>query len=190
MAERRPLAPRGFPELWGAQTLSQFGSQISGRPAAGVDTRARCTRVRGCSGPSSSAVPALHAAAGVWVDRLPRTPILIAHDLIRVVLLASIVVRSLTIYGCKGGLLAGGRLLQVPDAVLRIGAPVRRCVVTTRDPETGELDLDTLALIRRYRGPGQRRHVQLGVYARVERLAHVRTGDVIELLLRTGVPFT
>jgi uncharacterized protein YcbX len=83
-----------------------------------------------------------------------------------------------------------GGCCEVGDAVLRIGAPSGASVVTTRDPETGERDLDTLALIRRYRGPGQRRHIQLGVYARVECLAHVRTDDVIELLLRTGVPFT
>jgi hypothetical protein len=145
-----------------------------------------------CSGPSSSALPALHAAAGVWVDRLPRTPILIAHDLIRVVLLASMVMRSLTISGCEPHEEDSwpGRLLRGRRRRAANWRPVRRCVVTTRDPETGERDLDTLALIRCYRGPGQRRHIQLGVYARVECLAHVRTDDVIELLLRTGVPFT
>jgi uncharacterized protein len=34
----------------------------------------------------------------------------------------------------------------------RITGPVDRCVVTTRDPDTGERDLDTLRLIKRYRG--------------------------------------
>jgi uncharacterized protein YcbX len=33
----------------------------------------------------------------------------------------------------------------------RITGPVDRCVVTTRDPGTGERDLDTLRLIKRYR---------------------------------------
>jgi uncharacterized protein len=45
-----------------------------------------------------------------------------------------------------------GRRLRVGGAVLRAGGPVTRCAVTTRDPDTGERDLDALALIKAYRG--------------------------------------
>ena len=45
-----------------------------------------------------------------------------------------------------------GRRFAVGGAVLRVGGPVARCAMTTRDPETGERNLDTLRLIKDYRG--------------------------------------
>jgi uncharacterized protein YcbX len=76
-----------------------------------------------------------------------------------------------------------GRLFSIGSAVVRVGGPVDRCAVTTRDPDTGERDLDTLRLIKRYRG--QRKSdgaVLFGVYARVEQPGRVRVRDPIELL--------
>jgi hypothetical protein len=71
-----------------------------------------------------------------------------------------------------------GRLFDVGEAAIRVGRPVDRCAVTTRDPETGERDLDTLRLLKDYRG---RRDsdgaVLFGVYATVERPGVVRVGD-------------
>jgi MOSC domain-containing protein len=54
-----------------------------------------------------------------------------------------------TIAGCSEHEEDGwdGRLLRVGEAVLRVGGPVPRCAVTTRDPDTGERDLDVLRLI-------------------------------------------
>ena len=74
------------------------------------------------------------------------------------------------------------RLLRVGDAALRVGGPVDRCAVTTRDPDTGERDLDTFRLIKRYRGLRDGQHVDFGVYARVERPGVVCIGDPVELL--------
>lgn len=45
-----------------------------------------------------------------------------------------------------------GKLLEVGDAVLRGGGPVQRCAATTRDPDSGAVDLQTLRVIRTYRG--------------------------------------
>jgi len=76
-----------------------------------------------------------------------------------------------------------GRLLAVGDAVVRVGGPVARCAVTTRDPETGEPDLDTLRLIRSYRG--QRASdgaILFGVYGQVVEPGRVRVGDAVEPL--------
>jgi uncharacterized protein YcbX len=76
-----------------------------------------------------------------------------------------------------------GRLFAVGEAVLRIGGPVDRCAVTTRDPDTGKRDLDTLRLIKRYRG--QRAGdgaILFGVYATVTRPGRVRLGDAFEPL--------
>lgn len=74
-----------------------------------------------------------------------------------------------------------GRLLRVGEAVLRVGGPVDRCAVTTRHPDTGERDLDTLRLIARYRGVHDQ-DVYFGVYAAVERPGVVHAGDPVEPL--------
>ena len=71
-----------------------------------------------------------------------------------------------------------GRRFAVGDAVIRVGGPVDRCAVTTRDPETGERDLDTLRLLADYRGRRESDGAVLfGVYAQVERPGRVRVGD-------------
>jgi uncharacterized protein YcbX len=76
-----------------------------------------------------------------------------------------------------------GRSLAVGDAVLRMLAPVPRCVITTQDPSTGLKDFDTLKTIVRYR-PLIRgdRGIPFGVYAEVERAGRARVGDAVTLL--------
>jgi uncharacterized protein YcbX len=74
-----------------------------------------------------------------------------------------------------------GRLLRVGDAVLRVGGPVDRCAVTTRDPDTAERDLDTLRILKDYRGQRESDGAVLfGVYADVARPGLVRVGDPVE----------
>jgi uncharacterized protein len=75
-----------------------------------------------------------------------------------------------------------GRRLRMGDAVLRVGGPIPRCAVTTRDPDTGERDLDTLRLIKDYRGLSEQKTVDFGVYAAVEEAGRVRVGDTVEPL--------
>jgi hypothetical protein len=75
-----------------------------------------------------------------------------------------------------------GRRLRVGDAVLRVGGPVPRCAVTTRDPDSGERDLDTLRLIKGYRGVRNGEAIDFGVYAAVEEPGRVRVGDPVEPL--------
>lgn len=71
-----------------------------------------------------------------------------------------------------------GRLFSVGEAVVRVGGPVDRCAVTTRDPDTGERDLDTLRLIRSYRGQRESDGAILfGVYGSVVQPGRVRVGD-------------
>jgi MFS family permease len=96
----REVWPRGglwrhhdFLRLWAAQTVSQFGSQISGIavPLVAIltlDSSAFSVAMLG----AVEMLPFLLIAlpAGVWVDRLPRRPILIAGDLGRAVALGSI----------------------------------------------------------------------------------------------------
>jgi hypothetical protein len=74
-----------------------------------------------------------------------------------------------------------GRLVSVGEALLRVGGPVDRCAVTTRDPDTGERDLDTLRLIKDYRGQRPADGAVLfGVYATVARRGRVRVGDRLD----------
>ena len=75
-----------------------------------------------------------------------------------------------------------GRRLRVGDAVLRVGGPIPRCAVTTRDPDTGKRDLDTLRLIKSYRGLSDEKTIDFGVYAAVEEPGRVRVGDPVEPL--------
>jgi uncharacterized protein YcbX len=76
-----------------------------------------------------------------------------------------------------------GRPLGLGEAVVRVGGPVERCAFTTRDPNTGEPDLDTLRLIKGYRGQREGDGAILfGVYGRVARPGRVRVGDAVALL--------
>jgi uncharacterized protein len=70
-----------------------------------------------------------------------------------------------------------GRRVRVGDAVVRVVEHVERCVVTTRNPDTGARDLPTLDILRRYRGT-----CDFGVRARVERPGDVAVGDPVEAL--------
>jgi uncharacterized protein YcbX len=71
-----------------------------------------------------------------------------------------------------------GALFEIGSAAVRVGGPVDRCAVTTRDPDTGERDLDTLRLLKDYRGQRESDGAVLfGVYATIERPGLVRVGD-------------
>jgi MFS family permease len=100
LAPRLRLWPRGglwrhpdFLRLWSAETISQFGSQVSALalPLVAIlvlDASAFEVALLG----TIEFLPFIlfTLAAGVWVDRLRRRPILIAGDFGRAVLLASI----------------------------------------------------------------------------------------------------
>jgi len=72
-----------------------------------------------------------------------------------------------------------GRVVRVGEAVVRVSGPVDRCAATTRHPETGERDLDTLRLIRSYRGVRDGEAIDFGVSAIVEQAGRVAVGDPI-----------
>jgi uncharacterized protein YcbX len=74
-----------------------------------------------------------------------------------------------------------GRRVRIGGAVVRVTGPTDRCVVTTRDPDTGARDLDALRLIKGYRG--MRGHfIDFGVCAAVEQPGPVAVGDPVEPL--------
>ena len=73
-------------------------------------------------------------------------------------------------HGWAGRELAGG------EAVLRVTAPVPRCVVTTRDPDSGRRDVPTLKALAQLRGKDD---VTFGVWCEVVAPGRVRVGDAV-----------
>jgi uncharacterized protein YcbX len=69
-----------------------------------------------------------------------------------------------------------GRELAAGDAVLRVTEPVPRCIVTTRDPDSGRRDAPTLKRLAELRG---RNDVTFGVWCEVVAPGRVRVGDQV-----------
>lgn len=79
-----------------------------------------------------------------------------------------------------------GRRLRVGSAVVTVEGPVRRCAATTRNPDTGEVDLKTLQMIGSFRGRQVTEQFgagfYLGVYAEVLVPGRVTVGDEVSLV--------
>jgi uncharacterized protein len=79
-----------------------------------------------------------------------------------------------------------GSEVDIGDARARFLGTVGRCAVTTRDPDTGARDLDTLRVIGGYRGftakRGGKRELDFGIYGDVVRPGRVRVGDEVRAL--------
>ena len=73
-----------------------------------------------------------------------------------------------------------GRDVRIGEAVVRVREQVARCAITTKNPDTGERDLDTLRVIKVYRGLRRAKHVDFGVYGEVVGPGRVRVGDAVE----------
>ena len=73
-----------------------------------------------------------------------------------------------------------GRRVRVGSALVRGCGHVGRCVITTRDPDTGEGDLDTLKLLATYRHTiGTTEPLAFGIYGEVLEGGSVRVGDPV-----------
>jgi uncharacterized protein YcbX len=69
-----------------------------------------------------------------------------------------------------------GREVAAGEALLRVVDPVPRCVVTTRDPDSGRTDAPVLKALARLRGKDD---VTFGVWCQVLRPGTVRRGDAV-----------
>lgn len=99
-----------FMKLWVGQTISEIGSNITrdGLPLLAVITLGASAAEMGVlSAIASAPVLVISLAAGVWVDRLPRRPLLILTDIGRALLLATIPLAALA------GLLNMGQLYLI-----------------------------------------------------------------------------
>jgi hypothetical protein len=73
-----------------------------------------------------------------------------------------------------------GRDVRIGEAVVRVHEQVARCAITTKNPDTGERDLDTLRVIKAYRGTRGKKLLDFGVYGEVVTSGRVRVGDAVE----------
>jgi uncharacterized protein YcbX len=73
-----------------------------------------------------------------------------------------------------------GRTVQIDAAAVRFTGHVGRCLFTSRDPETGEVDLPTLDILRDYRSDmNTTEPLPFGIYGEVVREGSVRVGDAV-----------
>ena len=72
-----------------------------------------------------------------------------------------------------------GNRVAIGDAVIVPLGDVGRCVVTTRDPDSGVSDFDTLKLLAGYRREGVTEPLPFGVYCDVSVPGPVRVGDAV-----------
>jgi uncharacterized protein YcbX len=75
-----------------------------------------------------------------------------------------------------------GRRVQLGDAVVVPDGHVGRCLITSRQPETGQIDLDKLKALASYRGDlDTTEKLAFGVFGAVARPGRVRVGDPVTL---------
>ena len=72
------------------------------------------------------------------------------------------------------------RRFRIGEALVRIRGTVGRCAITTQNPETGAPDLDTLRVLKDYRGLSADRELDFGVYGEIVEPGRVRVGDAVE----------
>ncbi len=77
-----------------------------------------------------------------------------------------------------------GRRARVGDAAIEWRGHVGRCLITSRDPDSGQIDLPTLDVLREYRDGSQTTEpLPFGIYGTVLEPGTVRVGDPVSLLV-------
>jgi hypothetical protein len=76
-----------------------------------------------------------------------------------------------------------GTEVRIGEATILINGDVGRCVVTSRDPDTGVIDLPTLVTLASYRPDGATEHLPFGVYGSVLSPGRVHVEDRTRRLL-------
>jgi uncharacterized protein YcbX len=76
-----------------------------------------------------------------------------------------------------------GRRIQVGGAVVVPQGNVGRCAITTQNPDTGQVDLDTLKALAGYRGEVETTEpLPFGIHAAVAEPGRIRLGDAVRPL--------
>ena len=72
--------------------------------------------------------------------------------------------------------------MRIGEVVVRVLEQVARCAATTYSPATGTRDLDTLRIIKSYRGAREGKHLDFGIYGEVVQPGRVAVRDSIDPL--------
>jgi uncharacterized protein len=76
-----------------------------------------------------------------------------------------------------------GRGVKIGDAVVRFNGHVGRCLITGRDPDTGQIDLPTLDILRGYRRDVTTSEpLPFGIYGEVLQEGTIRVGDPVTIV--------
>ena len=70
----------------------------------------------------------------------------------------------------------GGQKVSIGEAIVRVIAPVPRCVVTTRNPDSGATDARVLHALARLRGKND---ITFGVWCDIIRPGRIHIGDLV-----------
>jgi Transmembrane secretion effector len=147
-----------FRRLWGAQTVSQFGSQVSQLAlplVAVIALRAPAFRVALLGAVEMLPFLLFALPAGVWVDRLRRRPILVTADIGRALALASVplaaAVSHVTIWQLYAVGFATGTLTVFFDVAYQSYLPA---LVTTEQLVEGNSKLELSRSGAQIAGPG------------------------------------
>ena len=70
----------------------------------------------------------------------------------------------------------GGQRISIGEAILRVISPVPRCVVTTRNPDSGATDARVLHALARLRGKND---ITFGVWCDIIRPGRIHIGDLV-----------
>jgi uncharacterized protein len=82
-----------------------------------------------------------------------------------------------------------GSAVSIGDATVLFAGHVGRCLITSRDPDTGEVDLPTLDILRDYRGDADTTEpLAFGIWGRVLEPGTIRVGDAVTPLGADSVP--
>jgi len=73
-----------------------------------------------------------------------------------------------------------GRHVRIGETVVDVIYQDARCRMTTRNPDTGVKDFDTVREIKGYRGLREGKYADFGVYANVVEPGPIRVGDPVE----------
>jgi len=74
-----------------------------------------------------------------------------------------------------------GRSVRIGAGVVVFNGDIGRCVITSRDPDSGVVDTATLATLAAYRREGRTEDLPFGVYGAVSAPGRVRVGDPVAL---------
>ena len=75
-----------------------------------------------------------------------------------------------------------GTPVRIGEATVTFNGDIGRCIITSRDPDTGVVDLPTLVTLAAYRRDGVSESLPFGVYGAVLLPGRVRVGDIAQPL--------